>query len=262
MTDSAPESPPSPAASESTEPEDRRRILREALGIFALATVLCAALFWLGKAIPFVQKNLGGLVALVFLVLPIQLLDRRRIPLSRYAITWRPLGRGLAWGLGTTVVILGLFMVAYCLYFEAVCDGGYDLLGPLGRRCEKYVGGIHHVSLRYPPDFWQQVLGQIIVVAIPEELFYRGYLLGRLEEALPASRRLWGAPLGWPLLIQAGLFGLGHFLVDLNPLRLGVAIPALLFGFLRGASGSIVAPVIFHASANILMLVVDRSFFP
>ena len=206
-------------------------------------------------------RNLGGLVALVFLVIAIHQLDRRREPLERYGISWRPLGSGVAWGVGTVVVILGLFMVAYVLYFDAVCTRGASWFGPLGRQCSRYVG-LGGVTLRLPPDFWQQALGQLVVVAIPEEVFYRGYLLGRLEQAIPSKRQLWGAPIGWALLLHAGLFGLGHFLVDFNPLRLGVAIPALLFGVLRGTTGSIVAPVIVHTSANLLMLVVDRSFFP
>jgi uncharacterized protein len=118
------------------------------------------------------------------------------------------------------------------------------------------------LTLVLPPRFWEQILAQVVVVAIPEEVFYRGFVMGRLEDALPSRSRLLGVAVGWPLVIQAGLFGLGHFLVDWNPLRLGVAIPALAFGFLRNAGGSIVAPVIFHASANLLMVVVDRSFFP
>ncbi len=243
-------------------PPEGPAALREALAVFALATVLCAALYWTGKAVPFVQRNLGGLVALVFLVLPIHLLDKRREPLSRYGIDWRPLGRGLAWGLGATVLVLGAFLAVYVLYFNAVCGDGAALFGPLGRQCSKYVGGLSGVTLQTPPDFWTQVIGQIVVVAIPEELFYRGYLLGRLEQAFPAQRTLWGVPLTWAILIQAALFGLGHFLVDFNPLRLAVAIPALAFAFLRIKGGSIVSSVIFHASANILMLVVDRSFFP
>lgn len=247
---------------EHAPPPDSETALREALLAFAAATALCAGFYWLGMVVPFVRQNLGGFVALVFLVIPVQLLDRRREPLQRYGIDWRPLGRGLAWGIGATVVILGLFLVVYVLYFNAVCGDDAGLLGPLGRRCDKYVGGLGRLALRLPADFWTQVLGQLVVVAIPEEVFYRGYLLGRLEQAFPPRRRLWGAPIGWALLIQAGLFGLGHFLVDFNPLRLGVAVPALLFAFLRGTSRSILAPVIFHASANLLMVVVDRSFFP
>lgn len=160
------------------------------------------------------------------------------------------------------MVVLGLFVLVYVLYFRSVCGDGAELLGPLGRRCSRWVGDVDRFALLAPPDFWQQVLGQIVVVAIPEEVFYRGYLLGRLEQWRPAKRTLWGVPIGQALLLHAALFGLGHFLVDWNPLRLGVAIPALAFAFLRKKSGSIVASVIFHASANILMLLVDKSFFP
>jgi membrane protease YdiL (CAAX protease family) len=227
---------------------------------FAAATALSAALYWIGQAVPLVQRNLGGLVALVFLGIAIHLLDRRREPLSRYGITWRPPVRGLAWGLGATVVVLGLFMVGYHLYFEAVCGQGATLLGPLGRPCARWAGS--NLALGLPPRFAEQVLGQLLVVAIPEEIFYRGYLLGRLERALPARRALWGVPIGSAMLLQAALFGLGHFLMDFNPLRLGVAVPALAFAFLRHKGGSIVAPVLFHAAANLLMLVVDSSYFP
>lgn len=241
-------------------PPEPRQALREGLLAFGAATVLAAALYWIGQAVPIVQRNLGGLVALVFLGIAIHLLDRRHEPLARYGISWKPLGRGLAWGLGASVVVLGLFMAGYYLYFESVCGGGQTWLGPLGRQCERWAGS--GARLHLPPGFGEQVLAQILVVAIPEEIFYRGYLLGRLERALPARRTLWGVPVGAALLLHAACFGLGHFLMDWNPLRLGVAVPALAFAFLRHKGGSIVAPVVFHAAANLLMLVVDPSFFP
>lgn len=253
--------PPKEAAPTAAPPSGPAA-LREAIWVFLGATAAVAALYWIGKAVPFVHRNLGGLVALVFLVLPIRMLDRAGEPLGRYGIDWRPLGRGLAWGLGAVVLILGGFLLVYVLYFQATCGQGHALLGPLGRQCSRWVGDLHHLTLRTPPDFWSQVLGQVVVVAIPEEIFYRGYLLGRLERALPARHHLWGSPVGAALLLQAALFGLGHFLVDFNPLRLAVAIPALAFGLLRNAGGSVVPSVLLHASANVLMLVVDPSFFP
>jgi membrane protease YdiL (CAAX protease family) len=251
-----------PPPSEPGPPPAPRDARNEALAVFGGVTVLCAALYWIGMGVPFIKANLGGFFALAFLAVPVYLLDKRREPLARYGIDWRPLGRGLIWGVGSTVVLLGLFMAIYIWYFGAVCGDGPELLGPLGRRCDRWCGGLNNLALRLPKGFWMAALSQIVVVAIPEEVFYRGYLMGRLERAWPAKRFLWGAPLGWALVTQAALFGLGHFLVDLNPLRLAVAIPALLFGLLRSWSGSIVAPVIFHVSANLLMTVVDRSFFP
>jgi len=230
--------------------------------VFAVVTVCCAALYWVGMAVPFVKANLGGFFALFFLVGAVWPLDRRQEPLARYGIDWQPLGRGVLWGVGSTTLVLGLFMAVYVWYFGAVCGDGAELLGPLGRRCDRWCGGLDRLTLVLPTGFWMAALSQLVVVAIPEEVFYRGYLMGRLEQAWPARRHLWGAPLGWALMAQALLFGLAHFLVDLNPLRLAVAVPALLFGLLRSWSGSIVAPVIFHVSANLLMSVVDRSFFP
>ena len=243
-------------------PPDPRVARNEALAVFGAVTVFCAALYWIGMGVGFVKANLGGFFALAFLAVPVWLLDKRREPLARYGIDWRPLGRGLAWGVGSTVAVLGLFMVIYVWYFGAVCGDGAELLGPLGRRCSRWCGGVDNLTLVLPKGFGMSALSMLVVVAIPEEVFYRGYLMGRFERAWPARRHLWGAPLGWALLAQAALFGLGHFLVDLNPLRLAVAIPALLFGLLRSWSGSFVAPVIFHVSANLLMSVVDRSFFP
>jgi hypothetical protein len=240
----------------------RRAALKEALQVFAAATVLCAACFWLGKAVPLVQRNLGGLVALVFLVLPIRMLDRREVPLAVHGIAYRPFLRPFVVGVTATAVLLAGFLAVYVIYYRAHC-GGAELLGPLGRSCSRFVSSWDRLALSLPPRFWELVLGQVVVVAIPEEVFYRGYLLGRLEEALPSARRWLGVPVGWPILLQAALFGLGHFLIDWNPLRLAVALPALLFAALRSwGGGNLVAPVIFHASANLLVQVVDRSFFP
>ena len=153
------------------EPPSGSAALREALWVFFSATAAVAALYWIGKAVPFVHRNLGGLVALVFLVLPIRMLDRAGDPLAHYGIDWRPLGRGLAWGLGAVVLVLGSFLLVYVLYFRATCGQGHALLGPLGRHCSRWVGGLHRLALRTPPDFYSQVLGQIVVVAIPEEIF-------------------------------------------------------------------------------------------
>jgi len=90
-------------------------------------------------------------------------------------------------------------------------------------------------------------------VALPEEIFYRGYVLGRLDDIFRGRVRLLGARVGWGLVIQAVLFALGHYLVDLEPQRLAVFFPALAFGWLRLRQGSVVAPVLLHAGANIFM---------
>ncbi|MCA9520149.1 MAG: CPBP family intramembrane metalloprotease [Myxococcales bacterium] len=96
------------------------------------------------------------------------------------------------------------------------------------------------------------ILIQFALVAVPEELFYRGYVQSRLAQL---DRRTWtvlGAEIGPSILYTSLLFALGHFLVDWNPARLAVFFPSLLFGWLRQRTGSIGAAVVFHALSNLI----------
>lgn len=88
-------------------------------------------------------------------------------------------------------------------------------------------------------------------VALPEETFYRGYLQPRLQQQWPTSRRIAGVPLGRAAVVTAALFALGHFLGEWNPLRWGPFFPALLFAWLRNATGSIAGAVFFHGLCNV-----------
>jgi membrane protease YdiL (CAAX protease family) len=100
-----------------------------------------------------------------------------------------------------------------------------------------------------------------VVVAIPEELFFRGYLMPALERRWPATRRLLGAPVGWALLLSSALFAIGHLVVVPNPQRLAVFFPALVFGWMRARTGSIAAGAFYHALCNVLSDLLHGSFF-
>ena len=52
------------------------------------------------------------------------------------------------------------------------------------------------IHFRLPDRFLAHVVDQFLVVALPEELFYRGYMQQRLRDAWPGGRTLWGARLG------------------------------------------------------------------
>ncbi len=104
-------------------------------------------------------------------------------------------------------------------------------------------------------NFWAGAyfaLNQVFAVALPEELFYRGYLQPVLEKRWPAKRSFFGVPMGLAVIVTAALFALGHFLGEYNFWRFGPFFPALIFSWLRGRKGSIWGAVSFHALANIL----------
>lgn len=84
---------------------------------------------------------------------------------------------------------------------------------------------------------------QVLAVALPEELFFRGYLQGELQEA--AGPGAW-----WPVLAAAVVFGLAHVLVGRGLAAAVTALPGLLFGLLRRRTGTIWVPVLVHGAAN------------
>jgi membrane protease YdiL (CAAX protease family) len=111
-------------------------------------------------------------------------------------------------------------------------------------------------------QFTSYLLTQIVVVGLPEEMFFRGYMQGRLEDAWPERVRFLGADVSLrALLLQAAFFAVLHFVVEVHAARLAVFFPALLFGWLRSRRGGIGAAVFVHAFCNVLSDFLARGWF-
>lgn len=120
---------------------------------------------------------------------------------------------------------------------------------------------VHPFTWAPDPELPEYALTQVIVVGLPEEALFRGYLQGRLEQVWPEKVRVLRVPLGlraW--LCQAALFAILHFVVDYNPARLAVFFPALLFGWVRSLRKGIGAAVFVHAACNVLSDILIRGF--
>jgi membrane protease YdiL (CAAX protease family) len=245
-----------------------RPSLREPLLVFLATIGLAAALYWLGKAVPVVQRNLHAGIAVVFFYAPVVAgwVTKRRFDFREAGLRLDPLGTNAA-VLGVAVLVtFPLFIGGFFAFYGAACGGSAPAW--LRATCpgSTFVSFVPWTSwdvgqLRWPPDFALLALTQLLVVALPEEMFFRGYLLGRLEAVWPPHRRLWGAPVGRALLASAVLFALGHFLVDFNPQRLAVFFPALVFAWMRARTGSVAAGAAFHAACNLLSDVLHGSAF-
>jgi len=112
-----------------------------------------------------------------------------------------------------------------------------------------------------PLDVLNEVFGQIVIIALPEEAFYRGYLQSRLDEALPRPRlRLLGAEVGPALVVTSVVFALGHVATIREPARLAVFFPSLLFGWLRYRTRSMGAGLAFHAMCNLFSEALGKGF--
>ena len=116
-------------------------------------------------------------------------------------------------------------------------------------------------SLTLPPNLASFVLAQLVVVALPEEAFFRGYLQTALSDLEKSRVRVLGirlAPGAW--LLQAALFAGIHFIVEPHPARLAVFFPGLLFGWCRAWRGGIGAALALHALSNLYSEILARSW--
>ena len=106
----------------------------------------------------------------------------------------------------------------------------------------------------------EDALGQWLVIALPEECFYRGYLQSAFDDVWRYRVRVLGASVGPSLLVTSGLFAAGHLATELNVNRLAVFFPALLFGWLRARTGGVGASIALHALCNLFASYLARSY--
>jgi membrane protease YdiL (CAAX protease family) len=237
--------------------------LREPLVTFAAATALAALLALAGGVLPFVRDNLHAFIAVVFFYAPAVAARAagRRFDYHEAGLRLHPLGLNLKVLGAASLLFFPAFIGGFFVFYGYTCGPRGAWLAPFfGRLCHHWQG-FGGGSLRLPERFALSALNQLVVVAIPEEIFFRGYLLVRLERVWRPTRRLWGAPVGQALLVSSALFALGHLVVVPSPQRLAVFFPALVFGWMRGRTGSIAAGATFHALCNVVADVMHTSYF-
>jgi CAAX protease family protein len=159
---------------------------------------------------------------------PVPLSWRRMLDDSRQAIVW---------GLGACLVLFPAFWLGFVAWWRP--RHGFDAAAL--------------------PSF-DEIVGQLLVIALPEELFYRGYLQTSLSDAFPKTRRVLGAEVGAGLLLSSAIFALGHLLTEPQPGRLAVFFPSLVFGWLCARTRGIGAAILFHAACNLFSAYLARSY--
>jgi uncharacterized protein len=160
-----------------------------------------------------------------------------RAPLEPRRVA-RAAARATAWAVGVAAVVLPPFWIGYVWWYRP--HAAFAAAGP---------GAIA-----------SDIAGQLLVIALPEEAFFRGYLQTRLDDAWGAPWRVLGARLGPSWLVTSALFAVGHLLTEAYPGRLAVFFPALLFGWLRARTGGIGAALVLHALCNLFASYLAASY--
>ena len=147
--------------------------------------------------------------------------------------------QSLGWALGLSLVVFPFFVFGWRAFWHP------------------------HVpfTLRFSlSEFANTLFGQIVIIALPEEAFYRGYLQSRFDEVWAPRFRVLGANLGYGIVLSAVLFALGHLATIHQPARLAVFFPALVFGWLRARTGGVGASLLFHAFCNVFSETLGRGY--
>jgi uncharacterized protein len=213
--------------------------------------------------------NLAGVAALLFVLLPDQWLRVRGLDWSGFgapSLTRREgraggTGMGLASSLAIALATCALLFPVFALGFAGFAALRPHLPAGLAAWLAPYAGA-PAFAFRLPERWPLQLVLQLLVVAVPEELFYRGWLQEAWARLRPERGvTVLSARLGHGFVATQLLFALGH-LVTLQPWRVATFFPGLLFGWLRARTGSVVAPALVHALPNFLLMTLERSFYP
>ncbi len=203
-----------------------------------------------------VSANLAKLVATAgFLYLPLWAMRRRGEDYRDYGLTLASWRADLRLYLLVCAVVLPPFFAAFAFwgpFLEHLPQEWARALSPLA--------GTGHFHPKLPHRFAEWVVDQLLVVALPEEFFYRGFMQARLRDAWPQGRVLFGVRLGPAFFLTAVLFALGHLAI-FEVWRLAVFFPALLFGWMRERTGTVLGSAVFHAACNLYELILAASFF-
>ncbi len=214
--------------------------LRDALLLFLAASLMAVATVHLKSFNPFIKANASVIVAFGFLALTAAAIRLRRETAGGYGLDLRHTKSECLFVLLLCAVIFPFYFIGFKIYWNPPSPFEFRLALP----------------------WWLFVLNHLLVVALPEEFLFRGFIQQRLGAVMRGRVKILGFPLGWHIPAASVLFALGHFVIDFNPNRLATFFPALFFGALRDRKGSLIGCILFHAACNIYSDLIVWGFYP
>jgi len=224
-----------------TEKSTETKLLRQTLWVWFLAMLGIRILHELQR-LPSISDYTVVFTAAILIYVPLGILWKRHERIAFFDQSWRQLSLSLFWFGAASVVIFPILELGNRFYQEAF----------FGLR---YVGGNYS-------GLGKLAFFQLALIAIPEELFYRGYLQFQLDRVWGRPWKILGAPVGKSLLVTSLLFAFSHSLISLQWWHFSIFFPALVFGWLREKTGSITASVLFHACSNIYTYWIALNYRP
>lgn len=215
-------------------PKGQRQALAIELAIVTAAVLVVAHALFLMRGVAVIGQAISTVVAVLLIYAPVLTLWRKRRPIDF-------LDRGVPATVRSTLVFLVAALVIFPPFLLAA--HGWQVL----------VAGAGPFHPAVMPQFWHAFAAQLVLIALPEEFFFRGYFQSTMNRMFSRPWRVLGVQLGWGWIITALVFAFAHSVIFYRWWHFAIFFPALVFGYLRERTGSITAPILFHAASNILM---------
>ena len=220
---------------------------REAMVAWGIAFLMLLA----GRLL--IPKYAAGVATVAFLYVPLFFMRKRDEDYRDFGVTFANWRADLKWFAIFAAVIAPLYFVGYWAFAE----GLKSVPQWLARMISPYSGEVRFRPA-LPEDFHLWVIHHFLVVALPEEFFYRGYMQERFKSKWPPTRRFLGVTVGRAFLLTALLFALGHLAI-FEVWRLAVFFPALIFGWVREKTGTVMGATLLHGFFNLYEMVLRAS---
>jgi|GEM_PF-1566477 len=111
----------------------------------------------------------------------------------------------------------------------------------------------HRFVFVFREKIFFNTIHHLLMVAIPEEIFFRGFVQSQMEKVYDQKSYLRFISLS--NLMTSVFFALGHFFINPHIDRLAVFFPSLLFGYLREVRGNIYPSIAIHWLSNLIMYI-------
>jgi len=210
--------------------------------------VLAVAALLLSNAIGlfggFFKENAGIIPALFFLLAPWFVLQRKGIKPRTYGLHGERPVHSIVAALLAAIIVFPPYFVGFGLWAGFIDNATADWS-------------------KLPTIGWWLWLfiTHFLAIALPEEVFFRGYMQGRLALLFKRRIKIFGVNCGPELVLASALFALIHLVSIPAPFRLAVFFPGLLFGWLKERTGSVLAPALLHAASNVVLAALNEVYY-
>ena len=219
---------------------EKRSLIKEVAIVTIAVLVVCHVLYHL-RSIPFINTYLSVIVAFILLYAPIIVLWFKRRRVIFFETDSRHFMRSLLMTLIVSLIVFPAFILFAHLWQILII--GYSKFRPAPF-----------------PGLTRVIFYQLLLVSLPEEFYFRGYVQPALNSVFRPRWKIFGVDLGWSWIVTAAVFAVAHTIITYQWWHFAIFFPGLVFGWLKEKTGAITSPILFHATSNILMNWFARSY--